>query len=131
LASFVRDYSVEWVVLAGGVCAVDRGETLFFPVQLLEEGYRVYRVRAPSTPILEGSGRIAETRLGSIAVDQVRGERIVLGFHYHPALRCRPGCTVSAFSHGDGPPFLRVDRPPERFEIFATGGISSRPGTLR
>jgi hypothetical protein len=118
LVRFLQDYSVEWVALAGALCAVDRQQALFSPVTILD-GYRVYRVKAPTTPVREGRGAIAPTHLSSIRVKGATGDRIVLGFHYDPSLRCRPECTVLPFERDGRPPFLLVERPPPSFEITA------------
>jgi hypothetical protein len=57
--------------------------------------------------------------LNRIVVDDARGDEIVLRFHWAPTLRCRPGCTVERLADpADRAGFLRVVKPPPRFEIY-------------
>lgn len=118
LALYFEDYAVEYVVLAGGHLPLDHERELLSPVAVVE-GYRVYRVRQPSSYFAEGSGRVTVQAMNRIELADVTGSSVVLRFHYLETLRCRPDCEVKREpAPRSRVGFLRVDNPPPRFEIY-------------
>jgi hypothetical protein len=117
LPEYLERYGVGCFVASGPAPALE-GRTDVFHLVARAGGRRIYAtVRAPSY-VARGEGRVSQA-LNRIVVEQAAGEEVVLRFHYLPTLRCRPRCTVErAPVEGDHMGFLRVSRPPPRFEIY-------------
>ena len=82
-------------------------------------GYRIYLTKLRPSYFLRGQGRLVAQKFNSLRVEGSGGEDVVLRFHWMETLRCRPGCKVERFEvAGDRVGFIRVKKPPQRFEIY-------------
>ncbi len=83
-----------------------------------EGGYRIYLTKVLPSYFLRGKGRVLSQAFNSIKVETASDD-VVIRFHWMETLRCRPGCTVERFKvPGDRVGFIRVKKPPRRFEIY-------------
>lgn len=109
ISEYLRSFAVEWVVSAraelrrhGGVLA--RVGTF--------SGKQVYKSSAPVDRILSGGGTVrASSNWIEVHGSSVR-ETLVLAYHWHPALRCRPECHVERSQvRADRAGFIAVPAP--------------------
>jgi hypothetical protein len=119
LDEYLRTFAIGWVILQRPRNDLDRARDLLERVHRIG-GRNIYRVRARSSPILQGGGTLhARTNL-----IEVRGttpsQSVVLSYHFHEALRCRPSCEVHRERVKlDRVGLIRVPAPhPSDFEIY-------------
>jgi hypothetical protein len=91
LARYLQFYAVQWVIGNHPVFA-ESPESLELVANT--GGRNVYRARAPTSRVLSQHGSV-RARMNEI---QVQGsepnEDIILSYHFHEALRCRPNCRL-------------------------------------
>jgi hypothetical protein len=116
--AYLERYGVSWVVLKGPFGVLDRDDPMLdAPIDV--EGFRVRRVRSPTSLVLAGTAKIERSTDGVIAVSDASGPSVSLRFHHHPLLACRPDCRVSRLSvDGDAAGFITVPSPPPAFEVY-------------
>jgi len=91
LEHYLRTFAVEWVV--GNRPEFAKAPELLTHVDTIR-GRRVYRSRLPIDRVLQGGGSAwaSDNRIA------VRGsapdQRLLLSYHWHEALRCKPNCRV-------------------------------------
>jgi hypothetical protein len=91
LAHYLRTYAVDWVIS-------NRPEFARVPELLRAEALvgalHVYRTRIPVNRVLHGGGavRASENRIEVSGSDP--SEVLLLAYHWHEALRCKPECRV-------------------------------------
>lgn len=120
LRDYVQTYGVTHLIMYSEHPEFDRMPGLLEP---LGRHYyrRLYRVRSPTTKIA-GSGGTVIPSLNRLQVQGTAGQSdLVLRYHYHPALRCRPHCQLrrEPIAGPDPVGFIRVPAPhPSDFEIY-------------
>jgi hypothetical protein len=89
-AIYLGTYAVRWVV--GDRPEFRRAHELLQPIDV--PGCRVYRTMLPADRVLSGGGtiRASENRLDVRGSDPQRA--LVVSYHWHEALRCKPECRV-------------------------------------
>lgn len=116
LAEYLQVYAVEWVI--GNRPEFERAEDLLVLVTSVG-GRNVYQVKVPG-PRLTGGGVV---RAQENQID-VRGSSpglpVLLAYHFHEALRCRPSCSVQRERvNMDRVGLIRVPAPhPADFTIY-------------
>jgi hypothetical protein len=118
LRRYLERYAVRYVVLLDPKRRLERRKDLL--VLRTAIGFvRIYETRIDPSYFLHGSGTVVDQAFNRIAVDEASGAEVVLRFHWMETLRCRPGCRVERYPvSGDRVGFIRVERPPRRFEIY-------------
>lgn len=93
LARYKHVYAVDWVISVGRRPEFERSPDLWEHVATVV-GRDFYRARAPSSRVLLGGGNVTakQNRLDVKGSDPT--EAVVLSYHFHEALRCRPNCRV-------------------------------------
>ena len=85
-------------------------------------GRRVYRVRIATSKIRGSEGRVRAFPNRIVVRETDPKADLMLSYHYHPALRCRPKCRMEPASGGwkiDAVDLIRVPAPhPATFEIY-------------
>ncbi|MBN1772630.1 MAG: hypothetical protein JXB32_15275 [Deltaproteobacteria bacterium] len=112
LRDYLRTYAVSLVITWFHAFPPDRFGEVLVPVARLPAGHVVYRSREAPSWFAENSGlvRASTSRLEVHGVDAYRD--VVLRFHWHPRLRCRPQCRlVREPVPGDPAGFLRIPTP--------------------
>jgi hypothetical protein len=124
LREFLERYAVGFVVVRAPIFdqhalpGLERHTDLLHFVAAVGN-QRIYLTKIHPDYLLRGKGRVVSQTLNSIRIAGAAGPDVVLRFHWMDRLRCRPGCTVERFDvPGDRVGFIRIQRPPERFEIF-------------
>jgi len=124
LRDYLERYAVGFVVIRAPIL-----EQLTLPklewrkdllhLVALEGGYRVYLTKILPSYFLRGKGKVVDQSFNRLRVVVASGDDVVLRFHWMETLRCRPGCRVERFEvAGDRVGFIRVRKPPARFEIY-------------
>jgi hypothetical protein len=116
---YLEAYAVEWVV-------IDTPDAWFFAMPELfvrhseVAGHRIMRTTVPISRFEENDGDVS-ARTNVITVRSTDPARdVVLRYHFHEALACRPDCRVEPSENPvSGVPFIRVRSPhPENFTIY-------------
>ena len=124
LRDYLERYAVGLVVIRAPVLEKVTLPALEWRKDLLHfvtvvGGYRIYLTKINPSYFLRGKGRVVGQAFNSIRVEGASGDDVVLRFHWLETLRCRPHCEVQRFSiKGDRVGFIRVVRPPPKFEIY-------------
>lgn len=109
IAHYVRTYAVQWIVTARP--EFDRVRAMMSRVATVQDQH-IYRTEVPVHRILQGGGQIAAAQ----NVIRVQGsdptQPLVLSYHWHEALRCRPNCRVERETSAiDRVGFIRIPAP--------------------
>jgi hypothetical protein len=93
LREYLHTFAVGWVITNGRREDFDRAEELLVHIRKIGS-FHVYRSRLQPKKVLNGPGAVrAETN--RIRVQGTRPERgVVLSYHFHEKLVCRPDCRV-------------------------------------
>ncbi|HEY3358243.1 MAG TPA: hypothetical protein VGQ83_33655 [Polyangia bacterium] len=117
VADYLERYAIGCLLVSAPTPRLELRADLFRLVASVENRRLYVTVREPSY-FAKGDGRVSQG-LNRLVVESAAGDEALLRFHWLPTLRCRPGCTVErAEVPGDRVGFLRVPRPPRRFEIY-------------
>jgi hypothetical protein len=109
IAVYLQRYAVRWVVSARREFA--ELPELLQPVIAIQES-RIYRTRVPVNRVLHGGGGVfaAENVIRVEGSDPV--QPLVLSYHWHEALRCKPDCRVERHAVDiDRVGFIRIPAP--------------------
>jgi hypothetical protein len=118
LKEYLERYAVRYVVISQLKRSLEWRKDLLTFVKMIG-GIRIYETRIRPSYIMRGRGRILHQSFNRIDVATGPSPEVVLRFHWMETLRCRPGCRVERFKiKGDRVGFIRVRRPPPRFEIY-------------
>lgn len=111
LRRYLETYGIGWVVLTYVRPEIERLTEVLQRVEVVE-GRRIYRTTFPVDRFVRGSGRV---RAGTnrIAVMGAQPDQdVVVAYHWHEGLVCRPGCRVEREQHPlDRVGFVRVPAP--------------------
>ena len=124
LRDYLERYAVGFVVIRAPVLELVTLPKLEWRKDLLHfvtlvGGYRIYLTRLRPSYFLRGRGEVVAQTLNSVRVEGAGGAEVVLRFHWMETLRCRPGCKVERHEvAGDRVGFIRISKPPARFEIY-------------
>jgi hypothetical protein len=109
LAYYLRTFAVKWVI-------ANRPEFDRIPAVLHHEATvsdrRVYRTLMPVSRVLQGGGSVtaSENRIEVVGSDPK--QPLLLSYHWHEALRCKPDCQVErAAIDIDRVGFVRIPAP--------------------
>lgn len=117
LRRYFETYNVRWVVLSGPVLPIESRSDLLEPAVMIF-GARIYRCRVPSSWIADDPGADVRAEMDRIVVRGSKGGDLVLRYHWHEDLVCRPGCEIyRAPIPGDRVGFIGVRHAPPDFEI--------------
>lgn len=116
LDEYLAEYGVALVVTGRSHRELTARSELFHPPEDVG-GWRVWRVRAPSSLIAEGEGVVSSARPGALRIEKARGARVVLRVRFDDALVCRPGCRLEPTARG----WTAVVAPPSDFELTGEG----------
>ncbi|PID39462.1 MAG: hypothetical protein CSB49_01340 [Proteobacteria bacterium] len=84
--------------------------------------YRAFEVVEPTSYVVRGEGKLVGQKLNELRLEGVKGDELVLRFHYMRSLRCAPDCNVERYPvKGDRVGFIRV---------VSSGGVAL-PAKLR
>jgi hypothetical protein len=102
VTDYLSTYAVRWVVLNHRRPDLERSPWLVLADEV--NGTRIYRNRVAVSPIRRGGGRLrARTNLIEVWASDPKQD-LVLAYHFHEMLRCRPDCRVEREPH----PLTRV-----------------------
>jgi hypothetical protein len=118
LERYLRTYGIGWIVTLSKREDFERSAIL---EKLPQVGHwNIYRTRFAVSPFVKGSGRLrARTnRIEVFATDSAQD--VVISYHFHESLRCRPRCRIERAQNGHDPVgFIRVPAPhPRSFVIY-------------
>ena len=120
LRAYVQTYGITHFVMYREHPEFDHMPAVLEPLGRLHYR-RLYRVRRPSAKIAGSNGEV-RPGLNSLRVDGTDPEApLLLRYHFHPSLRCRPNCRLERVAIGGPDPvgFIRVKAPhPPAFEIY-------------
>lgn len=75
-------------------------------------GLALYRVDAPHSYFVEGSGNVVGRSANRLELANLSGETVILKYHYVPGMRSEPAARVDGVVlPGDPQPFVRIRRP--------------------
>lgn len=118
-AEYLKTYNVGWIVAYS-----DRSEAYLDRMPFLtgvarRSPLRAYRVDLPRSYFLVGRGRVVARRFGSIVLDDLEGDEIVLKYHYVQGMRAIPSVILDKFNVLDDPnPFVRLVHPPRTLTLY-------------
>ena len=115
---YLHTYAVAFVILQRPRQELDSATDLLVPMPTVA-GRNVYRSARPVSRILEGGGEI-EAGTNRIRVQHTDPNKdAVLSYHFHPTLRCEPGCRLQRQpAPFDEVGLIRVPAPhPRHFQI--------------
>jgi hypothetical protein len=109
LRHYIETFAVEWIVTQA--TDFDGQEELLEHVETVRDR-QIYRVIIPVNRVLQGGGTVrASTNMIEVR-DSDPNRSLLLSYHWHPALRCRPECAVErADIDIDRVGFVRVPAP--------------------
>ncbi len=117
LEAYLERYNVRWVVMSNRMPSIEGRTDLLEPIANLFSG-RIYRTKVESGWIVGGGPGEVRAALDRITVRGSAGGSLVLRYHYHESLVCRPGCRVyRAPVEGSRVGFIGVENAPSDFEI--------------
>jgi hypothetical protein len=109
LAHYLQTFAVEWVVKDHD--DFDALTDMLKRVAVVS-GRHIYRNRHSTDRILQGGGTVQAGENRIEVRDSQPSEPLLLSYHWHEALRCKPGCTVErAMVDIDRVGFVRVPAP--------------------
>jgi hypothetical protein len=118
LRDYLERYNIGAVVAFHplSVARFSRFEDLVTPVRQIGPVV-LFRVRQKSNWFIEGSGSV-HAQFDQLKLDQVRGDVVVLKYHWTEALTVDPPTKIEPVQVGDDPtPFIRLIDPPESLVI--------------
>ncbi|HEX2679343.1 MAG TPA: hypothetical protein VHM19_21980 [Polyangiales bacterium] len=119
LRKLLETYAVRYVVLSAPERRIENDKDLFEEYTSIG-GARIFRTKLEPRFIAEGPGQVhaSTNALNVWGTDPTRA--VVLRYHYHAALACKPGCEVrQAKNPTEGQPFIRIPAPhPSAFRVF-------------
>jgi hypothetical protein len=78
----------------------------------------LYRVDAPHSFFLQGTGRVVARSINRIDLDDLEGQTIILKYHFVPGLQAQPPAAIDGvLMPGDPQPFIRITRPPKALRL--------------
>ncbi|MCK5798460.1 MAG: hypothetical protein KAI47_14815 [Deltaproteobacteria bacterium] len=118
--SYLERYAVSMVILEKVAWKLENDtKVLKFAKSFERLRFRAFHVRSPSDYFLRGHGRVVHQGINRVDVQDVRGDEVVLRFHWLASLRCEPACRVERYPvEGDRVGFLRIPSPPSKFRIY-------------
>lgn len=111
LQTHLEAYAVRYLVLSAPLPRLEGAHALFEPAFVVG-GQRILRTKLTPRLIADGPGlvRAATNRIAVTGADPTR--EVVLRYHFHEALRCRPDCRVTrANNPTGGVAFIRIPAP--------------------
>jgi hypothetical protein len=118
LDEFLERYAVGFAIVTGDFGILDSRRDILIPARAVA-GHRIYRTRSEPSYFARGQGRIVRQDLNLVEVADTQGEDIIVRFHWMETLRCRPDCALERSAvRGDRVGFIRVQKPPLRFQIY-------------
>lgn len=91
LADYLQHFAVEWVV---GDRPEFRKQRNLLRLVGTVEGTRIYANKSPVSRMLHGSGDVRASTNRIEVHGSPPSEPLLLSYHWHPALRCKPNCRV-------------------------------------
>jgi hypothetical protein len=108
IAQYLKTYAVQWVVTA----RPEFRESSFVAEAYAGEVESVYRTNFPVDRVLKGGGRVTASQNLIQVQHSNPNQTLVLAYHYHEALRCKPDCRVEREPVAiDRVGFIRVPAP--------------------
>jgi hypothetical protein len=90
LVHYLNVYAVQWIVTKrpefAGLPELEKVSTGEFE--------QIYRVRAPANRVVRGGGQVHATQNLIAVTNSDPTQPVVIAYHWHEALRCKPGCRV-------------------------------------
>jgi hypothetical protein len=117
LAEYLRTYSIDYVV-AIPQPSFDTSDALRIVTDVGR--YRIYRTVRPTQRVLSGRGIVkAQTNRIDVSASDP-SLPLVLSYHFHEALRCKPNCTIERETHTiDSVGLIRIPAPhPRAIRIY-------------
>jgi hypothetical protein len=109
LAHYLRTFAVDWVVGEG--TSFENVPHLLERVAVVSRRH-IYRTQFPTSRVLHGGGLVDATENNLVVHHSTPSDSLLLSYHWHEALRCRPNCTVErAPIDIDRVGFVRVPAP--------------------
>lgn len=124
LARFKHIYAVNWAITNRP--EFERYTDLWELVAKIG-GRNIYRARSHSSAVLRGSGEVTALQNRLDVKGSLPNETVVLSYHFHEALRCRPDCRVERERFDvDRVGMIRIPAPhPPDFRIFNSYSFAS------
>jgi hypothetical protein len=109
LSDYLRTFAVEWIV--GDGPEFRSAQSVVAPVAVFA-GTRIFQTKFPVDRILRGGGQLRASENLIEVRRSTPDVSLVLSYHWHPALRCRPDCRVERQATDvDRVGFIRVPAP--------------------
>lgn len=118
LRRYLKTFGIGWAVLTYPHADIERMPRTLGLVEAVH-GRRVFRATFPVDRFVRGSGRVRASTNRLEVSDSPQDEDVVLAYHFHERLVCRPGCRVEREAHAlDEVGFVRVPAPhPASFAV--------------
>jgi hypothetical protein len=91
LAHYLQTFAVEWIV---GDRPEFRRRPRLLTHMMTVAGVRIYETNLPVNRMLRGGGTLQASENRIDVRQSSQNDPLVLSYHWHPALRCRPDCRI-------------------------------------
>lgn len=116
---YLRTYNIGWIIVYSDRSKQYLDRIPFVTAVAHTPLLSAYRVDLPRSYFLAGRGRVVARRFGSVALDELEGDEVVLKYHYVQGLRADPPVTLDKFHVLDDPnPFVRIVHPPRALTLY-------------
>lgn len=79
----------------------------------------LYRVDIDHSFFMQGEGKVTARAVNRIDLEELKGEVIVLKYHYVPGIRAEPDVRIDGVRLLDDPePFIRIIQPPASVRLY-------------
>lgn len=117
--AYLQLYNVGWILAhSDGLKRYLAGVPNVTPVTS-KAPLALYRIAVDHTFFVEGTGRVAAHAVNRVDLADLKGDTVVLKYHYVPGLRTDPPTEIDGVQLLDDPvPFVRIRKPPAAVRLY-------------
>jgi hypothetical protein len=117
-AKYVELYNLRWIIVhSDSSKRYLEGIPWVIPAGNFKQ-LRTYRIDQPSSYFLAGSGRIISRDHNRLVVSEIKGDSIILKYHFVPGLQSEPTASILPVYLLDDPkPFIKIINPPNELVL--------------
>lgn len=111
-------YNIGWMVLHHAESKTHLGTMPGAELAGEFGGLEFYRLRRDPSYFVEGEGQVVARGHNRLELGNLRGDSVVLKYHYLPGIASSPRATIEPIHLGDDPtPFIRLINPPRELML--------------